>query len=141
MAQQHLFVSRRTINVATPFGQTISFEKGKPTHVPKQLHSFMIEKGILPCDAKGEELDLEAAGAVTQPDEPARLSAPEDADERLDAIKTVVRAIAERNNAADFNAGGTPKADAVSLALGWKADQREVRQAWVALRPELLNKG
>jgi hypothetical protein len=139
--QMNFFVSRRNITVRSTQGAAISFEKGVPTHVPRHLQSVVAEKGILPCDAKGVELDIDAVAAAVQPDEKPAPSGPETAEERQDAIKGAIKGIVKRNASADFGAGGTPRADAVTLALGWRVDQKEVRQAWVAMRPDLLNPG
>lgn len=139
MSVAHMFVSRRDFMLRTTLGHCISFEKNKPTHVPKALHALALEKGILPCDDAGQELELASAQDVAAPEAP-KLEVPEDAEARQDAIKNVCREIAKRNKSSDFNAGGTPRADSVTLALGYRVDQKEVRQAWVVLRPELLGK-
>lgn len=140
LPQQHYFVANRNVTVTSTAGASIAFEKGKPTHVPRFMHGAVLEKGALPCDDKGRVLDAETA-PVPEEVEKKVLLAPEDPEDRQDAITKAVREIAARNVSADFTAGGTPSAQAVSLALGWKVDQKEVRQAWVKARPELLNGG
>lgn len=136
--QLHYFISNRTINVGSNQGASIAFEKGKPTHVPRFMHGIVMEKGILPCDKDGKPLDAESAPTA---DEKPVLTAPEDAEGRNDAIEKVCREMVKRNTPADFTAGGTPNATAVSFALGWKVDQKEVRAVWVKIRPEMLNPG
>lgn len=134
---QHFFVSRRDQMVRTTHGACITFEKNKPTHVPKALHSIVLEKGILPCNDTGKELDLEKAAAAV-PQEVQLLVAPETAEERGEAILKILKALVERNNSADFGASGIPKQDAVLTALGWAVDAKEIRQVWNANRQELL---
>lgn len=136
---QHYFVSNRKIVVTSTQGAAIGFEKGVPTHVPKFMHAAVLEKGILPCDDKGKVLDAEAAPEVAP--EVKVLLAPEDAEERNAAIERAVREIFKRNSPADFTAGGTPSEKAVSLSLGWKVDQKEVRAVWVKVRPTLMGTG
>lgn len=140
--QQHLFVSNRSQTVRTTLGHSVTFVKGKATHVPKALHHLMVEKGILPCDdagkpipEKGEEA-VEAAAAADAPK-----LAPDTAEERNEAIERAIRAIVERNSPKDFNAGGMPSPEAVGSAVGWKTDTKEVRSVWVRVRPELLAGG
>lgn len=140
--QMHYFVTNRNITVATTAGAAIAFEKGKPTHVPKFMHESVQEKGALPCDKDGKV--TEASDAPEEPTAAAGsglLLAPEDAESRNEAIEKTIRAIVERNAAPDFTAGGMPSAGAVSLALGWRVDQKEVRPIWVKIRPELLTAG
>lgn len=137
-AKQYLFVSRRTINVGSLTGRSILFEAGVPTHVPREMHSEVMEKGILPCDADGQVLDNVQGIDVEAADKPKILLAPEDPAEREEAIAGVIRALAERNARGDFTAGGVPHPDAVTAALGWKVDSREIRPIWTKLKPELI---
>lgn len=133
------FVSRRDFMLRSTLGHVITFEKGKPAHVPKALHSLALEKGLLPCDKDGKELDLEAASAVA-PEEVKVLVAPEDAEEREEAVLKILKLLVERNNSADFGGGGIPKPEAVSQALGWRVDTKEVRTVWNKHRQALLVK-
>lgn len=137
MPKQHYFVSRRDFMLCSKEGACITFEKGKPTHVPKALHSEVMEKGIMPCDEKGQELDLEKAIAAA-PAEIKVMVAPEDAADRAAAILEVLKQLVARNKSIDFGASNQPKAEAVRLALGWPVDQKEVRKVWEDNRRLLL---
>jgi hypothetical protein len=137
---QYYFLSRRTFMLRTKEGQCLSFEAGKPTHVPKLLHSLAMEKGLVPCDAAGKELDLvtasEANAASTEEFRPAQ--APENADERNAAILRVVKAIVARNDSKDFGGNARPRAEAVSFALGWRVDPKDLNRLWDQHRAEIL---
>lgn len=137
MSQLHHFVARRDMMLRTTLGHCITFVKGEPTHVPKALHSLALEKGLMPCDPKGKELDLEAVAAAV-PQEVKLLVAPETAEDRSVAILKVLKAMIERNASTDFGAGGMPKPEAVKLALGWHVDAKEVRKVWSDNRQLLL---
>lgn len=127
-AKQHYFVSNRNINIGSTSGHSIRFKKGVPCHVPRLMHKEVLEKGCIPCDAKGTPLDL---SKVEDPSPKAEvILAPEDATERADAIMTVIESLVERNNPADFTAGGVPSATAVTAALKWKVDAKEIRPIW-----------
>lgn len=133
--KQYLFVSNRNITITSTLGYSIAFERGIPIHVPKRMHSEVMEKGCLPCDASGKILD---APEVEVTPVAKVLIAPEDADERNAAINTVMETIVKRNNPLDFSAGGVPSAQAVTLALGWKVDAREIRPLWNKMKQDMV---
>jgi hypothetical protein len=139
-AQQYLFVSNRNIVLGSIMGHSIEFRKGVPTHVPRSMHSEVLEKGIIRCDAKGAPLDEEAT-AATLPEPKAANEAPEEASDRADAILAVIKRVVERNNSKDFSAGGVPLAAVVTAQLGWRVDQTEIRPIWNKYKPEMLAKG
>lgn len=130
--KQYLFVSNRTIVVRSTSGASIGFERGKPTHVPRHMHQIVMEKGILPCDKDGKPIDLDAAPAVVE--DKKVMVAPEDPIDRQKAIVRAIEVIRGRNDSRDFTSGGTPNEASVSRELGWRVDQKEVRQAWVKHR-------
>lgn len=138
--KQYLFISRREINVGSLSGRSILFEKNVPTHVPREMHSEVMEKGILPCDKDGNVLDdvtdVEVAVSAT----PLILVAPEDPAEREEKISAAIFALADRNARGDFTAGGVPHDKAVSAALGWTVEAREVRAVWAKVKPEVMAK-
>lgn len=109
---KYLFVSNRDITVASTQGYAIEFKKGEPTHVPRSMHNEVMEKGVIPCDDAGALRAAEPAPVAKV------LLAPEDADERAEAIRAVMAQIVERNNSHDFSAGGVPSSSSVSAALG-----------------------
>jgi hypothetical protein len=124
------------MTITSTRGASVFLKKGVPTHVVRHMHAAVLEKGALPCDELGKTLDAEGAPEVEEG--PKVMIAPEDAEARAEAIEKVSREFVKRNSSKDFTAGGTPSASAVSLALGWKVDQKEVRTVWMKIRPELL---
>lgn len=124
------FISNRDIVVRSLHGHAIEFKKGVPTGVPRIMHAECLEKGILP------EEGPEQGNAVQ--DGPGPKLAPEDKMERDDAILAVIKAMVKRNNSNDFTGGGHPSATAVSASVGWKVDQKEVKDVWVKNREFLI---
>ena len=124
------FISNRDIVVRSLHGHAIEFKKGVPTDVPRVMHAECLEKGILPEEGSDKnEVIKDPAGPVL---------APEDALEREDAILKVVEAIVKRNVPTDFTGGGHPNAAVVTASLGWKTDQKEVKDVWVKHRERLI---
>ncbi len=137
--KQYLFISNRTVNVGSTQGYSILFEKGVPTHVPPGMHAEVMARGILPCTADGETLDSPEVADPTP--ESKVVLAPEDAETRNAKILEVVREVAKRNNPKDYTAGGVPTAAAVTMALGWRVDQKEVTAVWRANKRDILGLG
>lgn len=134
---QFYFLSHREQVIGGTTGHSIGFEKGVPTHVPRQMHATVMEKGCLPCDKDGKILDDVAASAPGAVEEKKVLVEPEDADERNERIVAAMKDIVKRNNAKDFSAGSVPLAEALTSALGWRVDQKEVRPLWNKLKQEM----
>lgn len=139
LPQQHYFVSNKDMFLASTLGHSLTFKKGKATHVPKALHSLAMEKGLLPCDKSGKELDLAGARDVVQ-QEPEQLVEPTDAEDRAEAILDVLKKIVARNNTRDFGGNNRPTVSAVTLALGWQTDAKEINKVWDANRETLLKR-
>lgn len=135
----HLFVSNRSFTLRSTLGHSVTFERGKPTHVPKALHPLAVERGLLPCDEKGTPLPEKSEEIVQESEAKSRvLLAPDDPAEREDRIVAVFKALVAENKSSNFAGGGTPSAEAVSGALGWKTDQKEVRKVWEKTRAQIL---
>lgn len=128
--KQMEFVSNRDIVVRSLHGHAIEFKKGVPTQVPRVMHAECLEKGILPVESNEQ-------GSAIQ-DAPGPNLAPEDKLERDDAILEVIKQIVKRNNSNDFVGGGHPSAVTISSAVGWKVDQKEVKEVWVKNREALI---
>ena len=132
------FTSNRDVVVRSKnTGHAIQFLKGVPTMVPKGMYEECLERGILPVDEEGAPVSP-AENNVVQ--EVVLKQAPTDAGERNELLLEAFRQIVARNNSKDFAGGGCPHPDACSLALGWRVDQKEVRQLWEKHRQRLLNK-
>lgn len=131
------FVSNRDIIVRSKkCGQSILFVKGIPTNCPKPMWDEVMEKGILPVDEVGAPVD--PANNEVSVDVSTIKLAPEDGEERDEKILAVVKAIVKGNDAKNFTGGGRPTAKAVSNALGWQVDQKDVNAVWLANRQKLL---
>lgn len=131
------FISNRSVIVrSSKIGQSVEFKKGVPTRVPPGMHEEVMEKGIIPVNDDGTAVDPETIEVVAPP-KPVLL-APEDGTVRAKHIAEVLKAIVARNHPVDFTAGGTPSASAVTAALGWKVDQKEVRMVWEKNREALI---
>lgn len=111
------FSSTRKLVLAA-FGHVITFEKNDTQFVPRALHQLALEQGLDPVP-EGDE------------DTPERVVAPDDSA-RVEAIKTAMQLIAERNRSDDFTAGGIPKIKAIeALTDGQKPiDAREHQALW-----------
>ncbi len=134
--KQYLFVALlKDINIGSTTGRSILFEKGKPTHVPREMHAEVMSRGVLPCDKDGKVGEVQV-----DPQPEADLTmAPEDAQERAEALEGAIRQVVKRNDAMDFTGGGVPSASVLSSILKWRVDQKEVRPVWARLKPLLLN--
>lgn len=130
---KNMFVSNRDITVSSTLGHSLDFKKGVPTHVPPIMRKICIERGILPVE--GVE---EAVVMLEEAERGPKLHlAPDDVDERKEAIEKACREIAKRNHSDDFTGGGIPNANAVTAALGWKVNQVEIREIWKELRVKM----
>lgn len=131
----YMFVANRDVNVTSLKGYSFNFEKGIPQHVPKACHTEMIERGILPV-AKDGTPDLEQVAALAKENDPKVriVLAPETNEDRADGIRSALLKIADRNNAADFTSGGIPSPAAVSTALGWRVDGKEIKPIWQEIK-------
>jgi hypothetical protein len=132
--KQFLFVSNRDQVIGSTSGHSIRFEKGKPTHVPRVMHEEVLNKGCVQCDGDAAPLPVDETDAL--PEKPKVLLAPDDADERAEAIKAVMEQVRDRNSSADFTAGGVPSAAALTAALGWKVDAKEIRPLWNRMKSD-----
>jgi len=131
------FIANRNVIVrSAKIGQSVEFKKGVPTKVPPGMHDEVMEKGIIPVNDDGSAVNPETTEVV--PAEKPVLLAPEDGAVRAKRIAEVFKALVARNNPSDFTAGGTPSATAVTAALGWKVDQKEVRTVWEKNREALI---
>lgn len=134
------FVSNRDIVIRSKnTGHAIEFKKGVAVTVPLGMHSEVMERGILPVDEAGAPVDPAAHQIAVDPAKP--IMPPDDGNVRNAQILEVIKQIVVRNNSKDFAGGGCPHQQAVSSALGWRVDQKEVRIVWERHREALLNSG
>lgn len=134
--KKYLFVSLlKTINIGSLSGRSILFEKGKPTHVPREMHTEVMARGVLPCDDEGKVGEVQVDPAP----EADLTMAPEDAQDRAEALEGAIKQVVKRNDSRDFTGGGVPSASVLSSILKWRVDQKEVRPVWAKLKPTLLH--
>lgn len=128
------FESNRDIVHRSTLGHAIEFLKGVPTEVPniRALHSELMAIGILPVEGDTAAA-VESVSADSKP-----LLAPDDVEQRFDDVQKAIKALLDRNNPSDFTGGGHPRADSVTAAVGYKVDQKEVRDVWVKVREAFL---
>lgn len=129
------FISSRDVIVRSKnTGMSILFKKGVATKVPEAMYEEVLEKGVVPVEG---EAPVDPAKLVDA-GKPKIVLPPEDGLVRAKQILAVLKELVKRNNATEFTAGGTPSATAVTAALGWKVDQKEVRQVWEKNRAKIL---
>jgi hypothetical protein len=136
------FVSQRSINVGGLTGQRITMYKGVPTHVPRDMHVAVLNRGAQPCNEKGEVIeDQSEIIDFPDPDSPDPMKAPPalTAEERAEKIGEAFDRIVEENNPHDFS-GSTPSHEAVTRIVGFRTDSKEVRQIWTKVRRKYLAK-
>lgn len=132
-----MFVSNRDYVLRSIHsGMAIAFKAGEPMALPRSMHEEAINKGILPV-SDGVASAAETQTAMT-PAEPKIVLPPDSADVREDQILDGIKAIVKRNVASDFTANGTPSANTLTAALGWKVDGKEVRKVWEKNRQQIL---
>jgi len=118
------FVLNRDLVVWAEDGtHTVKFEKGKPAFVPSKMKSAVMQIGAVPADDKTKE-------EVNKIEEDKNTGAPEDPEDRRNAIKAVLQDILERNDTKDFNANQRPKIATVRNAVGFNLDNAEVTPLW-----------
>lgn len=111
------FVLNRDKVFATTLGHTIEFKKGKPTHVPFELHSAAQGIGAIPVS----EIEEVMLPETNEPADPAV---------REQLIFDTFEKLVNANKRGDFTATGTPHAKALKEALGFKLDDKERDALW-----------
>lgn len=111
------YVHRSTLGV-------VSFEKGKPSHVPP-----MMEKEIMAIG--GERAD----GTTIDPLDPEVIAkVPPSPMERRDDLFAAFQIIAERNDSKDFTGAGVPTVKAVEKLVDFDVDRNEVVEVWAEFK-------
>ena len=107
------FILNRDLVVASTTGHCVEFKKDQPTFVPKPMHREVMALGAEPT----EEIPVDPLAPVS--------IAPEDEDERNEAIKGAIEALTLKNQREDFGAGGKPNLKPLSDFLGWTVSAKE----------------
>ena len=115
-----LLVLNRNYVLTTTKGHSVAFEKGKPTHVPPAIYQEALAIGAIPPD--GEEPQVED---VVKTD-----NAPGDPAERAPLILAAIEKLVAENARDNFTAAGSPTVGAVSEAVGFKVQSKEIATVW-----------
>ena len=115
-----LLVLNRNYVLTTTKGHSVAFEKGKPTHVPPAVYQDALAIGAIPPD--GEDPHFE---------EPVKTdNAPADPAERAPLILAAIEKLVAESSRDNFPAAGSPTVGAVSEAVGFKVQAKEISTVW-----------
>lgn len=123
-----MYVLNRKFALRSTQGRIMNFEKGVPTYVPPQ------------CEVEAVAIGAEIAPGETAvapnptPDESILAPKAPEGDAREEMIVRAFKALQKRNERTDFTAAGYPSAKAVTAALGFPVDKKEVARIWVDYR-------
>jgi hypothetical protein len=120
------FTLHRNYVMRTTHGHTISFEKGKATHVPPICVPDAIAIGAIPEDAKITALGEETPEAV-----------PLNTDQRKAAIFAAFTTMSSRTERSDFTASGVPNAKRMFPLTGFEVTTTERDARWVEYKAKL----
>ena len=115
-----LLVLNRNYVLTTTKGHSVAFEKGVPTHVPPAIYQEALTIGAIPPD--GEDPHVED---VVKTD-----NAPSDPAERAPLILAAIEKLVAENARENFTAAGSPTVDAVTKAVGFKVQSKEIATVW-----------
>ena len=115
-----LLVLNRNYVLTTTKGHSVAFEKGVPTHVPPAIYQEALTIGAIPPD--GEDPHVED---VVKTD-----NAPSDPAERAPLILDAIEKLVAENARENFTAAGSPTVDAVTKAVGFKEQAKEIATVW-----------
>ena len=115
-----MLVLNRNYVLTTTKGHSVAFEKGVPTHVPPAIYQEALTIGAIPPD--GEEPQVED---VVKTD-----NAPGDPAERAPLILAAIEKLVAENARDNFTAAGSPTVDAVTKAVGFKVQSKEIATVW-----------
>lgn len=113
----NLFVLHADKVVATPYGHTIEFKKGVPTHVPKEAIESVVAAGAIASDQEALHAEEEKPVVPTDEDRKALIVA---------GIEDIVR----QRKREDFGASGAPHVKSLSKALGFEVFAEERDTIW-----------
>lgn len=116
--KEQMFVLQRDYVLGTLKGHSFAFKKGVPLKVAPNCVSDAIAIGAIPVDGVAE--DLMDVGEKAMPVEPG------DPIERNPLILAAITELFEKNDRDDFTAAGAPTVAAVSEAVGFKVQGKEI---------------
>jgi hypothetical protein len=128
--------SKKLRTVASVRGHVIDFP-GKTAPTPDNPTGLVF---VLVPPAIYEE--VQAAGLVSETEmeeevDEAVVKAPDNPEERKQAIYAAFEALVNRNAREEFAGNGAPKAAAVDKQLGWTLDPKELKVVWPKFQAEV----
>ena len=112
------YVSHRDITVASVYGVSREFKKGKPLDCPPLMHGELLAAGVLPVDEIVEPTVIEG---TTEPVAP---------EARLKELFVAYEKMALRSKRGDFSGSGVPNLAVLTELLGWKVEAKERDSSW-----------
>lgn len=112
------FVLNRSHTLRTTNG-VITFVKGQPTSVPRDMERDAVSIGAVPVDG-----EFDTSDPVT-PEKPVLHGI-----EREEELYAAFALIAEKNDSKEFTAQGVPTIKAVEKIVSFDVDRSEVVEAW-----------
>ncbi len=110
----------RNYTHASVYGHAVRFKKNVPTVVPNVIVRECVALGAERSD--GKDAIVEAR--------PAADKAPQNVDDRMDAVLDAIESMLERNDREDFTGTGLPKVVSLTSEAGFKVDKTELNKAW-----------
>lgn len=129
MANYELMISPRTFRLATTHPWIITVQANQPTKIPRPMVPDAMKAGMTLMRPENTEEIVEP-----KHDNPE----PTNATARQKLLLATIEAIADRNDAKEFNAAGVPSAKAVSMRVRFQVSQREITSMWDARRTRLV---
>lgn len=121
MSKKVLMKMLRNYNLRSLTGHTVTFEKNKPTPVPKEVVQEALALGAGMCDEDELPDEDEVTNAV--PTEPG-------GEERKELIVAAMENMVIENVRGDFDAGGAPQLKKLSARLGFNVIKQERDSLW-----------
>lgn len=113
-------ISLRALRLATKTGHVIRFEANTPRAVPDSAVQEAMAAGCAPANPQDAPFL----------DDLSRTKVEFHGDLRRSTIFLALTSIAEKNNAKEFDGGGTPKVEVVSARLGYEVTRKEVNDLY-----------
>lgn len=110
------FISLRSFTVTSTLGHSATFEAGVPKSIPMALVPAAMEAGCVPVDAAD----------VPFHEDMTRVKVEFTGGLRASMIYLALQDIIEKNQAKEFDGGGTPNVPAVEKRIGYDVTRKEV---------------
>jgi hypothetical protein len=111
------FVMQKDKVVGSILGHFVSFKKGVPTEVPREMWAEVQAVGAIPESPLPDDEDVE-------------VKAVHDPEERKNMLFQAFETMKERNKRGDFSASGLPNAKILSNLVGFDVGNKERDDVW-----------